>query len=139
MIWHYGTFVFPDDGGGAMRRLIAMMARDGHWITDGDTPAYVVKVEDVSALVYLRMAVAMNFDIDDLKPDADELGPDDAFASFLLIAAGDRPECERLLRGNCPSSVQWFSVMVVGTSTSAELDKFSALYDAHRLSSLRKG
>lgn len=131
MNWHDGTFVFPDDGGAAMRRLIAMTAHDGHWISDGDIPAYIVKVEDRSALVYLRMAVAMTVDIDKCKPDADELGADDAFEPFLLIAAEDRTECERLLRDNCPSSVQWFSVMVVGTSTDIELAKFRELYDAY--------
>jgi hypothetical protein len=121
MMWrHYGAFPFRDDDSATLQRIMDEMHRDGHWITEPDTPAYALKVEDVSALAYLRMAVDSIHDEEDAE-----------FSDVLLIAAHHRPTCERLLRDNCPSPVQWFSVVVVGASTGEALERFTALYDEH--------
>jgi hypothetical protein len=116
MNWHHGTFLFRDDDSATLQRILAAMQRDGHWITEPETPAYVLKIEDAAALIYLRMTVATEHDKAELAHDE------------LLITAGNRSECERLLLQNCPSPVQWFRVVLVGTSTKEELEKFTALF-----------
>jgi len=103
MIWNYWACVMPDDDGAAIAQIATAMELAGHWITEPELIGHVVRVHDQPALIFLRMALE----------GASVFGPNE-----LLIAVEDRPECERLLREQCPSHVEWSCLIHIATSTA---------------------
>jgi hypothetical protein len=116
MIWKHWACVMPDDGGAALDQMMAAMHHDSHWVTEPEVIGYIVKVTDPTALIYLRLAV----------DGARVLGTDE-----LMIAVDDRPECERLLREQCPSHVEWSCLAHIATGTAGALARLRELHAPH--------
>ena len=118
MMWTHWACVMPDDGGDALDQMMAAMHHDCHWVTEPELIGHIVKVTDPTALIYLRLA------IDGTRVPM--LGDDE-----LLIATEDRPECERLLRENCPSKVEWTSLVHLATGTDSARTRLRELHARH--------
>ncbi len=118
MIWNHWACVMPDDGGAALNQIMTAMHRDCHWVTEPEVIGYIVKVTNPTALIYLRLA------LDGTRVPM--LGGDE-----LLIAVEDRPECERLLREQCPSYVEWSCLTHIATGTAGARARLHDLHAQH--------
>ena len=82
--------------------------------------ASVIAVGNTTTAIYLRAVF--------------EYRPADIHGDSLLephevwIEDEDRPECERLLRENCPSSAAWFDLIEVSFGTDDEHREFAVAY-----------
>lgn len=114
MIWSHWACELPDDDGISLDQMMAAMHDEGHWVTEPEVIGFVAKVTDQTALIYLRLAV----------DGARVHGTDE-----LMIAVDDRPEFERLLRENCPSQVEWTSLVHIATGTAGALARLRELLD----------
>jgi hypothetical protein len=116
-------FLYPTPDGAK-----TMLAIEDRLQIDGEEPPFewdpvgasVVRVESDVAAIYLRA----NF----------EYRPVDIHGGPLLepneiwVDDGDRDECERVLRENCPSSATWFDLFEVSFATDDEHREFAAAY-----------
>ena len=123
MNWTEWLFPFPDEGGPLIRAIMTSIYATDHFIPEPQPlPAFVLKVENAAALIYLRFALA-----------EERLESEDGISMFgpdeLLIAADDRLECEALLREACPSRVTWRSLVLVRTCTPEAFAAFRDHYD----------
>jgi hypothetical protein len=108
-----------------MPRIASILRGDAKTVlTWSWTSASVVKVTSLTTAVYLRAA----FSYRPTDIDGDALLED----YEIWVDDEDRPECERMLRENCPASspAVWVDVIEVAFATEDEHRAFAAAYSA---------